>query len=193
MIVCLKSVLPRERLDVLRRAVDALPFVDGRTTAGWHARLAKENEQGDASDARVRAIGDEVAEALSAHEVFALAARPRSMSRVMISRYGPGMRYGAHVDDAIMQGLRSDLSFTVFLSDATSYDGGELVIERADIEGAVSQTTTSTPASSATVPATPKARPAPATAPQSWPMTTSCPVGPTASSTRRASSIRAPT
>ena len=40
--------------------------------------------------------------------------------------------------------------------------GGRIV--RADIEGAVSQTTTSTPASSATVPATPKARPAPATA-----------------------------
>ena len=35
---------------------------------------------------------------------------------------------------------------------------------RADIEGAVSQATTSTPASSATIPATPKARPAPATA-----------------------------
>ena len=39
--------------------------------------------------------------------------------------------------------------------------GGRIV--RADIEGAVSQTTTSTPASSATVPATPKPGPAPAT------------------------------
>jgi hypothetical protein len=37
------------------------------------------------------------------------------------------------------------------------------------------------------------ARPAPAIAPQPWPMSTSRPVGPAASSTRSASSINAPT
>jgi len=33
------------------------------------------------------------------------------------------------VDDALMQGMRTDVSFTLFLSDPDTYDGGELVIE----------------------------------------------------------------
>ena len=45
------------------------------------------------------------------------------------------MSYGRHVDNALMKGgHRSDLSFTVFLSDPKDYDGGELVIEGADSE-----------------------------------------------------------
>jgi PKHD-type hydroxylase len=42
------------------------------------------------------------------------------------------MSYGSHIDNAFMgedNRLRSDLSFTLFLSDPTTYEGGELVIE----------------------------------------------------------------
>src|SRR6185437_12827367 len=54
----------------------------------------------------------------------------------LLSRYSPGMQYGAHGDAAYMvvsspQGpvtLRSDVSCTVFLNDPTSYEGGELVL-----------------------------------------------------------------
>ena len=55
----------------------------------------------------------------------------------MFSAYEPGMRYGSHVDDALMQGMRTDVSFTLFLSDPDSYDGGELVIESASGEDAM--------------------------------------------------------
>jgi PKHD-type hydroxylase len=63
-----------------------------------------------------------------AHDVFAIAARPRYMTPLIVSRYREGQTYGSHVDDALMQGLRTDLSFTLFLADPESYDGGELVI-----------------------------------------------------------------
>ena len=49
----------------------------------------------------------------------------------MFSRYESGMQYGSHVDDALMDGMRTDVAFTLFLSDPTSYDGGELTIESA--------------------------------------------------------------
>ena len=39
------------------------------------------------------------------------------------------MTYGAHVDDALMGGMRTDVSFTVFLVPPDSYEGGELVID----------------------------------------------------------------
>ena len=47
----------------------------------------------------------------------------------MLSRYDSGMHYGAHVDDALMSGQRTDLSFTIFLSGTDEYEGGELVID----------------------------------------------------------------
>jgi PKHD-type hydroxylase len=51
------------------------------------------------------------------------------MTRLILSRYGEGQTYGSHVDDALMQGLRTDVSFTLFLSDPAIYDGGELIVQ----------------------------------------------------------------
>lgn len=59
------------------------------------------------------------------------------MHSLLFSRYGVGMAYGRHIDNALMGGKqlrRSDLSFTVFLSDPDTYTGGELVIEGPDNE-----------------------------------------------------------
>lgn len=67
--------------------------------------------------------------ALMANEVFQAGARPRSFARMLLSRYRTGMTYGLHVDDPIMQGHRTDLSFTLPLSDPEEYDGGGLVID----------------------------------------------------------------
>jgi len=39
------------------------------------------------------------------------------------------MAYGSHVDNALMNGHRTDLSFTLFLSTPSGYEGGELVME----------------------------------------------------------------
>jgi PKHD-type hydroxylase len=47
------------------------------------------------------------------------------------------MQYGSHVDDALMSGMRTDVSFTLFLSDPASYEGGELVIESAAGEDSI--------------------------------------------------------
>lgn len=104
-------------------------WADGRTTAGWHAREVKRNEQADSGDPRLHTIKTRIAERLVAHEVFALAVRPARIGPLLLSRYGPGMSYGRHVDDALMGGSRSDVSFTLFLADPADYDGGELVIE----------------------------------------------------------------
>ena len=68
------------------------------------------------------------------HDVFRAYARPIRWSRLIFSRYRGGHTYGAHVDDPLMQGdggqrFRTDLSFTLFLSDPGSYEGGALVLE----------------------------------------------------------------
>ena len=70
--------------------------------------------------------------ALQRNVVFAAAAFPSRVSQPMMNRYAPGMEYGPHVDNSLMGGnepLRTDMSGTLFLSDPTGYDGGELIVE----------------------------------------------------------------
>ena len=47
----------------------------------------------------------------------------------MFTRMLTGQGYGDHVDNPYMSTGRSDLSFTLFLSDPTEYEGGELCIQ----------------------------------------------------------------
>src|SRR5690606_26524296 len=129
--LAIASVLTIEEIASLRRGLDNARFLDGRATAGFAAREVKHNRQADALDRNVIALREFVTEKILSNEVFRLAARPKKLSSIMFSRYEPGMRYGAHVDDALMGGARADVSFTLFLSEPGSYDGGELVIESA--------------------------------------------------------------
>jgi PKHD-type hydroxylase len=133
MSLILQEVLAAEDLDRVRTELSELAWSSGKRTAGAAARGVKENLQADGSDRRVKELERFVLEALRRHPLFEIAARPARISRLLFSRYEPGMTYGAHTDDALMGGgddkLRTDLAFTVFLADRESYDGGELVVE----------------------------------------------------------------
>lgn len=131
MFLCIAPLLEGEALAKVRRIAHAARYRDGAETAGWHARAVKHNRQAEAADvAEAAAI---VAEALNKHPVFRSAALPQRLSPILFNRYAEGMDYGPHVDDALMSAggarLRSDVSFTLFLDDPQSYEGGELVIE----------------------------------------------------------------
>ena len=135
--IAIGNVLAGEELAMVREALSRATFVDGRATAGFAARLVKNNRQAAASDRRLETSRKLIASRILGHEVFRLAVRPKTLTPIMFSRYEPGMNYGSHVDDAVMDGLRTDVSFTLFLSEPESYDGGELVIESAAGEDAV--------------------------------------------------------
>ena len=134
MILCIEGVLSPADLAALRPKLASGTYRDGRETAGWHARLGKDNEQAEPEDAGLRAASQLIGERLRQHEVFSLAVRPKRLAPMMVSRYVEGRSYGSHVDDALMDGLRSDVSFTVFLGAPADYEGGELVLERTDGE-----------------------------------------------------------
>lgn len=128
MIVCIGGILNPADLNYIHSEIRQLTFVDGRTTAGWAARLVKDNEQAEPDD-RLEALRQRIETHILDSELFQIAARPKALTPLLISRYSSGRQYGTHVDDALMQGMRTDLSFTLFLADPQSYDGGELVIE----------------------------------------------------------------
>jgi PKHD-type hydroxylase len=135
MSLVLQNVLATEDLDRMRTELTAFTWSSGKRTAGSAAKAVKENLQADGADPRVKELERFVFEALRRHPLFEIAARPSRLSRLLFSRYEPGMTYGAHTDDALMgkgeDKLRTDLAFTIFLADSSSYEGGELVVDSA--------------------------------------------------------------
>ena len=130
--LCIKDVIPPETMLAICGEitnVEAL-FSDGKFTAGWQARHVKSNEQ--LPTAAALGIVTKVDQILMANLLFTSAARPKRLVNMLVSRYLPGMEYGFHVDDALMGGVRTDMSFTLFLADQSTYDGGELIIEGND-------------------------------------------------------------
>jgi PKHD-type hydroxylase len=134
----LAGVLEPEDLTRLREGLAQAPWRDGKRTARGEARKVKANAQADGETPEVAAFARFVRQAIERHEVFRTYARPARWSAVMFNRYGPGEAYGLHNDDAMMGegagALRTDLSFTLFLSDPESYEGGALIVEGLDGE-----------------------------------------------------------
>ena len=135
MLLTLSAVLSPEALAEVREALDAVDWYDGRRTAGGRARSVKRNQQADLTSPNGAKLRQALRDAIEKHPVFRAAAQPRRMSRLMVSRTQAGGGYGLHVDNALMgsgsERLRTDLSFTLFLSPPDGYDGGELTIEAA--------------------------------------------------------------
>lgn len=129
MILPVANVLTSEQVSEIVARLGGARWQPGSATAGWHARLVKENEQLRADDpahADLRAL---VEHAVRGNPVVAMATRPHRFGPILFSRYSGGQHYGSHVDDAVMGGVRTDISFTIFLADPESYQGGELVME----------------------------------------------------------------
>jgi PKHD-type hydroxylase len=135
--IVISDILSAEEVETVRAVLERTRFVDGRTTAGFAASLVKNNQQAAGDDRKLETIRKLIASRILGNELFQIAVRPKVLSPLLFSRYEKAMNYGSHVDDALMNGMRADVSFTLFLSEQESYDGGELVIESPAGEDAV--------------------------------------------------------
>ncbi len=132
MLLTIPGILDQSGLTRINELLDRGQFKDGKLTAGWHAKLVKNNTQLTGRDTTAKQATAILNNALQRNATFARATLLRRMRPLLFSRYEPGMEYGNHVDDAIMgsdRGFRTDISFTVFLNDPNSYEGGELVMD----------------------------------------------------------------
>lgn len=137
MIFSIDEVLTPDELKLVVENLDKADFVDGKTTAGWHAKIVKNNTQLKTTATYANDLRNLVKNALKRNPLFHSAVQPKIIHSMLFSRYEEGMSYGSHVDNALMgneEFLRSDVSFTLFLSSPSSYSGGELVIEASDNE-----------------------------------------------------------
>lgn len=135
MILSIAAIQEPAQLTSLSELIGALTWRDGRDTAGATAQSVKRNEQAVMSEPAGQAVRDFVLPHITENPVLRAAARPRRFSHIMVSKTAGGGCYGPHVDNALMGDgdtrMRSDVSFTLFLSDPAEYDGGELVVHSA--------------------------------------------------------------
>ena len=141
MILSVEAIQDAAKLAEVRAGLETLTWQDGRATAGSVAKAVKHNEQAIMSDEAGRKMRDLLAPIIAENPVVKAAARPRRISSPMISKTENGGHYGAHVDNSLMGSgaarMRTDLSFTLFLSDPESYEGGELVVHAAGLTQSV--------------------------------------------------------
>ncbi len=106
-----------------------LPWRDGRLTAGDQAALVKNNHQLDPNSELTLAISNSISFALTSDPLVKSFSLVRKVHSLLVSRSSVGDSYGWHVDNPFSRQGRRDLSFTCFLSDEDSYEGGSLMIQ----------------------------------------------------------------
>lgn len=133
--IVIPDMLTAEQVRDMRARLDAAEWIDGNATSGHQSARAKRNRQLAEDSAEAKALGNIILDALAAAPLFVAAALPLKVYPPLFNRYGEGEGFGDHVDSAIRirRGsdfrIRSDLSATLFLSDPSEYDGGELVAD----------------------------------------------------------------
>lgn len=129
------KLLTDAEIDECRRIAAKAPFVDGRITNPHNK--TKVNEQLHDPQAYQKS-SQLLLQAFGRSDEFREFAFPVLIAPPLLTRYHPGMHYGAHADAAYINlpggVLRSDLSCTVFLNPPKDYDGGELHIRLGDAD-----------------------------------------------------------
>lgn len=131
------QILGPSELARCRQLLEAGEWSDGNVTSGPQAASAKRNFQVRTDSGAGRDAQALVRAAVSGSAAFLSAALPFKLVPPLFNQYQVGQRFGQHIDNAIRavrasgELIRTDLSATLFISDPSEYEGGELVIETA--------------------------------------------------------------
>ena len=107
---------------------------EGKKTAGNYASLVKNNLQLDRNSETSKKLSKLVLNKIIADPLIKSFAIPKTIHGIMFTKSLKKMYYGRHIDNPFMSSGRSDLSFTISLSDKKSYEGGELIVEEINEE-----------------------------------------------------------
>ena len=126
-------LLTEQEIAECRRIAEQTQFIDGRASNPHNK--AKNNQQLHDAEASQRS-SKLLLQAFARSPEFREFAFPMKIAPPMLTKYQPGMFYGAHADAAFIQVgnalIRSDLSCTVFISDPSTYEGGALNVRLGD-------------------------------------------------------------
>ena len=130
------QILNLEELDLLKRNIERkdLQWEDGKKTAGSHASKVKNNLQLNRNSEISKTYSQLINNKILANSLIKSFSLPKKIHGTMFTKSSQNMGYGRHIDNPFMSSGRSDLSFTISLTNKDSYEGGELVIETINSE-----------------------------------------------------------
>ena len=134
MMLHVPQVLAPGQVAECRRLLDLADWNDGKSTVGEQGALVKRNRQLPELSTTGRQLGEMILTALARHPLFFSVALPLKTVPPLFNRYEGGEHYGTHIDGAVRavpgssHFIRTDLSSTLFLTEPSEYEGGELVV-----------------------------------------------------------------
>ncbi len=102
---------------------------DGKKTAGSHASTFKENLQLNRNSEVSKKYSQYIKKKILSNPLIKSFALPKIIHGIIFTKSLKNMHYGRHIDNPFMSSGRSDLSFTISLTNKENYQGGELGIE----------------------------------------------------------------
>lgn len=125
--ICINTIINPADLASINSLIDDKNNQDGILTAGKTARKVKNNIQQFSGDA-LGFAEKIIRQAFDNSVIIQNYVFPKAYTKMRLIRYQNGMYYGKHVDNVVQNNIRTDISFSVFLSDPKDYDGGYLRI-----------------------------------------------------------------
>ena len=107
---------------------------DGKKTAGSHASMVKNNLQLNRESEISKKLSHSIKKKILSNPLIKSFTLPKIIHGIMFTKSSNKMQYGRHIDNPFMSSGRSDLSFTISLTDKGNYEGGELIIEEMNSE-----------------------------------------------------------
>ena len=130
------QLLIEKELEILNNNINKQNdlWEDGKKTAGFHASKVKNNLQLNRNSELSKKYSQLIKKKILASPLIKSFALPKIIHGMMFTKSLKNMLYGRHIDNAFMSSGRSDLSFTISLTNKDNYQGGELVIETINSE-----------------------------------------------------------
>ena len=125
------QLLDIEEINLINKELEkcSQDWEDGKKTAGTHASKVKNNMQLNRESEISKKFTRFIVNKLNEDQLIKSFSLTKKIHGTIFTKSIKGMKYGRHIDNTFMSSGRADLSFTLFLSNVDSYEGGELIIE----------------------------------------------------------------
>ena len=131
------QLLNAEEINLIKKELEKCSqqdWEDGKKTAGSHASTVKNNLQLNRNTEVSKKNAQLVTKKILSNQLIKSFSLPKRIHGIMFTKSSKNMHYGRHIDNPYMSSGRSDLSFTISLTNKDFYEGGELIIETMNTE-----------------------------------------------------------
>ena len=131
-----QQLLKKEEVKVIIQSLkgESNFWEEGKKTAGNYASLVKNNLQLNRNSETSKKLSKLIAKKIISNPLIKSFALPKIVHGIMFTKSSRDMHYGRHIDNPFMSSGRSDLSFTISLTNKSTYKGGELIVEELNEE-----------------------------------------------------------